>query len=186
MEAYISREFARRIGNKEEEAFFTGDGTGKPLGVLAATGGAEIGVTAASATAFTADEVFDLFYSLKAPYRKNAVFLMNDSSVKALRKLKDGNGQYLWQPSLTAGTPDMLLGRPVYTSAYMPAMAASAKSVLFGDLSYYWVADRQGRSFRRLGELYATTGQVGFLATQRVDGKLILPEAVKVLQQKSA
>ena len=186
LEAYISREFARRIGNKEEEAFFTGDGTGKPLGVLAATGGAEIGVTAASATAFTADEVFDLFYSLKAPYRKNAVFLMNDSSVKALRKLKDGNGQYLWQPSLTAGTPDMLLGRPVYTSAFMPAMAASAKSILFGDLSYYWVADRQGRSFRRLGELYATTGQVGFLASQRVDGKLILPEAVKVLQQKAA
>ena len=186
LESYISREFARRIGNKEEEAFFTGDGTGKPLGVLAATGGAEIGVTAASATAFTADEVFDLFYSLKAPYRKNAVFLMNDSSVKALRKLKDGNGQYLWQPSLTAGTPDMLLGRPVYTSAFMPAMAASAKSILFGDLSYYWVADRQGRSFRRLGELYATTGQVGFLASQRVDGKLILPEAVKVLQQKAA
>ena len=186
LESYISREFARRIGAKEEEAFFTGDGTGKPLGVLAATGGAEIGVTAASATAFTADEVFDLFYSLKAPYRKNAVFLMNDSSVKALRKLKDGNGQYLWQPSLTAGTPDMLLGRPVYTSAFMPAMAASAKSILFGDLSYYWVADRQGRSFRRLGELYATTGQVGFLASQRVDGKLILPEAVKVLQQKAA
>ena len=77
--------------------------------------------------------------------------------MKALRKLKDGNGQYLWQPSLTAGTPDMLLGRPVYTSAFMPAMAASAKSILFGDLSYYWVADRQGRSFRRLGELYATT-----------------------------
>lgn len=186
LEAYISREFARRIGNKEEEAFFTGDGTGKPLGVLAASGGAEVGVTAAAAAAFTADEIFDLFYSLKAPYRKSAVFLMNDSSVKALRKLKDGNGQYLWQPSLTAGTPDLLLGRPVYTSAFMPALAAGAKSVLFGDLSYYWVADRQGRSFRRLGELYAPTGQVGFLATQRVDGKLVLPEAVKVLQQKAA
>lgn len=186
LEAYISREFARRIGNKEEEAFFTGNGTGKPLGVLAASGGAEVGVTAAAAAAFTADEIFDLFYSLKAPYRKNAVFLMNDSSVKALRKLKDGNGQYLWQPSLTAGTPDLLLGRPVYTSAFMPALAAGAKSVLFGDLSYYWVADRQGRSFRRLGELYAPTGQVGFLATQRVDGKLVLPEAVKVLQQKAA
>lgn len=186
LEAYISREFARRIGNKEEEAFFTGNGTGKPLGVLAATGGAEVGVTAASATALTVDEVFDLFYALKAPYRKSAVFLMNDSSVKALRKLKDGNGQYLWQPSLTAGTPDTLLGRPVYTSAYMPTMAAGAKSVLFGDLSYYWVADRQGRSFRRLGELFAPTGQVGFLATQRVDGKLILPEAVQVLQQKAS
>lgn len=186
LEAYISREFARRIGNKEEEAFFTGDGTGKPLGVLAETGGAEVGVTAAGAAAFTADEIFDLFYSLKAPYRKSAVFLMNDASVKALRKLKDSNGQYLWQPSLTAATPDTLMGRPVYTSAFMPTLEAGAKSVLFGDLSYYWVADRQGRSFRRLGELFAPTGQVGFLATQRVDGRLILPEAVKVLQQKSA
>lgn len=186
LEAYISREFARRIGNKEEEAFFTGDGTGKPLGVLAETGGAEIGVTAAAAAAFTADEVFDLFYSLKAPYRKSAIFLMNDSSVKALRKLKDSNGQYLWQPSLTAGTPDTLMGRPVYTSAFMPAMAADTKSILFGDLSYYWVADRQGRSFRRLGELFAPNGQVGFLATQRVDGKLILPEAVKVMQMKAS
>lgn len=185
LEAYIAREFARRIGNKEEEAFFTGDGKGKPLGVLATTGGAEVGVTAAATTAFTADEIFDLFYSLKAPYRKNAVFVMNDASVKALRKLKDSNGQYLWQPSLTAATPDTLMGRPVYTSAFMPALAAGAKSVLFGDLSYYWVADRQGRSFRRLGELFAPTGQVGFLATQRVDGKLILPEAVKVLQMKA-
>ncbi len=185
LEAYIAREFARRIGNKEEEAFFTGDGSGKPLGVLADTGGAEVGVTAAAAAAFTADEIFDLFYSLKAPYRKNAVFVMNDASVKALRKLKDSNGQYLWQPSLTAATPDTLMGRPVYTSAFMPALAAGAKAILFGDLSYYWVADRQGRSFRRLGELFAPTGQVGFLATQRVDGKLILPEAVKVLQMKA-
>ena len=185
LEAYISREFARRIGSKEEEAFFTGDGTGKPLGVLAETGGAEIGVTANAAT-FTADEIFDLFYSLKAPYRRSAVFVMNDATVKALRKLKDNNGQYLWQPSLTAGAPDTLLNRPVYTSAFMPVLEAGAKSILFGDLSYYWVADRQGRSFRRLGELFAPTGQVGFLATQRVDGKLILPEAVKVMQQKSA
>lgn len=186
LESYISREFARRIGNKEEEAFFNGDGSGKPLGVLAATGGAQTGVTAASATAITADELMDLYYSLRAPYRKSSVFLMNDSTVKAVRKLKDANGQYLWQPSLSAGTPDTLMGRPVYTSAYMPALAAGAKGVLFGDLSYYWVADRQGRSFKRLGELYAPTGQVGFLATQRVDGRLILPEAVKVLQQKAA
>lgn len=186
LEAYIAREFARRIGNKEEEAFFTGDGSGKPLGVLAENGGAEVGVTAASATAITADELIDLFYSLKAHYRKNAVWLLNDSTIKAIRKLKDNNQQYLWQPGLTAGAPDTLLGRPVRTSAFMPALAAGSKSVLFGDLSYYWVADRQGRSFRRLGELFAPTGQVGFLATQRVDGKLILPEAVKVLQQKTA
>ena len=186
LESYISREFARRIGAKEEEAFFTGDGSGKPLGILAASGGAETGITAASATAITADELIDLFYSLKSPYRRNAVWVLNDSTIKAIRKLKDSNGQYLWQPSLTAGTPDTILGRPVRTSAYMPAIAASAKTIAFGDFSYYWIADRQGRSFKRLNELYAATGQVGFLASQRVDGKLILPEAIKVLAQKSA
>ena len=186
LESYISREFARRIGAREEEAFFTGDGSGNPLGILAATGGAETGVTAASATAVTADELMDLFYSLKSPYRRNAVWVLNDSTIKAVRKLKDGNGQYLWQPSLTAGTPDTILGRPVKTSAYMPAIAAGAKTVAFGDFSYYWIADRQGRSFKRLNELYAATGQVGFLASQRVDGKMILPEAVKVLVQKAS
>ena len=185
LESYIAREFARRIGTKEEEAFFTGDGTGKPLGILAASGGAETGVTAASATAVTADELMDLFYSLKSPYRKNAVWILNDSTIKAIRKLKDNNGQYLWQPSLVAGTPDTILGRPVKTSAYMPAIAAGAKTIAFGDFSYYWIADRQGRSFKRLNELYAANGQVGFLGAQRVDGKMILPEAVKVLVQKA-
>ena len=185
LETYIAKEFARRIGNKEEDAFFTGDGSGKPTGILAATGGAQLGVTTASATAITIDEILDLFYSLKAPYRNKAVFVMNDATVKAIRKLKDGQGQYLWQPSLQAGTPDTILNRPLYTSAYVPAIAASAKTIAFGDFGYYWVADRQGRVFKRLNELYAATGQVGFVATQRVDGKLILPEAIKVLQQKA-
>ena len=186
LEAYIAKEFARRIGAKEEEAFFTGDGSGKPLGVLAASGGAETGITAASATAVTADELMDLFYSLRAPYRRNAVWIVNDSTIKTIRKLKDGNGQYLWQPALTAGAPDMLLGRPVKTSAFMPSIEAGARSVLFGDLSYYWIADRQSRTFKRLGEIYAPNGQVGFLGSQRVDGRLVLPEAVKVLVQKAA
>ena len=186
MPSYIAREFARRIGAAEEEAFFTGDGSGKPLGVLAATGGAETGVTAASATAITMDEIMDLFYSLRAPYRKNAVFIMNDSTIKAIRKLKNNNGDYLWQPSVQAGQPDRLLNRPLYTSTFMPELAASAKPILFGDLGYYWVADRQGRSFKRLNELFAPTGQVGFLASERVDGKVILPEAIKVLAMKSA
>lgn len=186
LESYIAKEFARRIGAKEEEAFFTGDGSGKPLGVLAATGGAETGVTAASSTAVTADELMDLFYSLKSPYRKKAVWVLNDSTIKAVRKLKDSTGQYLWQPSLVVGTPDTLLGRPVKTSAYMPVIAAGAKTIAFGDFSYYWIADRQGRSFKRLNELYAANGQVGFLGSQRVDGKLVLSEAVKVLAQKAA
>lgn len=185
LESYIAKEFARRIGAKEEEAFFTGDGSGKPLGVLAATGGAETGVTAASSTAITADELMDLFYSLKSPYRKKAVWVLNDSTIKAVRKLKDSTGQYMWQPSLVAGTPDTLLGRPVKTSAYMPVIAAGAKTIAFGDFSYYWIADRQGRSFKRLNELYAANGQVGFLGSQRVDGKLVLSEAVKVLAQKA-
>lgn len=185
LENYIAREFARRIGNKEEDAFFTGDGSGKPTGILAATGGAQIGVTAASATAIIVDEIMDLFYSLKSPYRNKSVFVMNDATIKAIRKLKDGQGQYIWQPSLQAGTPDTILNRPVYTSSYVPTIAASSKSIIFGDFGYYWVADRQGRVFKRLNELYAATGQVGFVATQRVDGKLILPEAIKVLQQKA-
>lgn len=155
--SYIAREFARRIGAAEEKAFFTGDGSGKPLGILAATGGAQTGVTAASATALTFDEVMDLYYSLRAPYRRSSVFIMNDNTVKLLRKLKNGNGDYIWQPSVTAGTPDTILNRPVYTSSYMPAAEAGAKSVLFGDLGYYWVADREGRSFKRLNGLYATT-----------------------------
>ena len=111
---------------------------------------------------------------------------MNDSTVKAIRKLKDGNGNYIWQPALTAGSPDTILGRPVYTSAYVPTIAAGNRTVIFGDLSYYWIADRQGRTFKKLSELYATTDQTGFVATQRVDGKLILREAVKVLVQKAA
>ena len=184
LESYIAREFARRIGTKEEEAFFTGDGTGKPLGVLADKGGAEIGVTAASATAITADELLDLYYSLFSPYRKKAVWVVNDSTIKAIRKLKDNNGQYLWQSGLIANAPDTILGRPVKTSAYVPSIAAGAKSIIFGDFGYYWIADRQGRTFKRLNELFAAKGQVGFLGSQRVDGRLILPEAIKVLQQK--
>ena len=185
LDSYIATEFARRTGTKEEEAFVIGDGTGKPTGILAATGGAQIGVTAASATAITLDEVLDLFYSLKSPYRGRATFLMNDATVKAIRKLKDGSGQYLWQPSIQAGTPDTILNRPVQTSSFVPTIASAAKTIAFGDFGYYWIADRQGRTFQRLNELFAANGQVGFKATQRVDGKLILPEAIKVLQQKT-
>ncbi len=184
--SYIAREFARRIGAAEEEAFFVGDGVGKPTGILSATGGAEIGVTSASATAITFDEVMDLYYSLRSPYRKSAVFIMNDSTVKALRKLKNGNNDYIWQPSVTAGQPDTILNRPVYTSSFVPTLEGSAKPILFGDMHYYWIADREGRRFQRLNELYAPNGQVGFLSSERVDGKLILPEAVKCLQMKAA
>lgn len=179
---YISTEFARRLGDSEEEAFLTGNGTGRPTGILNDSNGAKDGVTAATADAITFDELIDLFYSLKEPYRKNAVFLMNDSTVKAVRKLKDQNGQYIWQPSVQLGTPDMILNRPVFTSQYMPTLSAGNKIALFGDFSYYWIADRQGRTFKRLNELYAVNGQVGFLGSQRVDAKTILPEALTTLK----
>lgn len=190
MSSYIAKEFARRIGAAEEEAFFTGNGSGKPTGILAdkvsnKDVGAQLGVTAASQTIITFDEIIDLFYSLGAPYRRNGSFFVNDDTMRAIRKLKDGQGQYLWQPSVTAGTPDTILNRPVYTSSYMPKLAAGNKAVLFGNLDYYWIADREGRSFQRLNELYAANGQVGFLASERVDGKLILPESCKVLQMKA-
>lgn len=182
LEAYMSGEFARRIGAAEEEAFLVGTGTGQPTGIFTT---AEEGGKTSAATTVTADELIDLHYSLRAPYRKNAVWIMNDSTVKAIRKLKDNTGQYLWQPALTAGTPDTILNRPVYTSTFAPELKGGAKGIAFGDLSYYWIADRQGRQFKRLNELFAVTGQVGFLASQRVDAKLIIPEAVKVLTQKS-
>ena len=183
---YIATEFARRVGDAEEAAFINGDGSGKPYGMLHASNGAAAGVTSASATAITADELLDLIYSLKAPYRKRAVFLMHDSTIKAVRKLKDGNSQYLWQPGMKEGEPDMLLGYRLVTSTHMPAIAASAKPILFGDLTSYWIADREGRSMQRLNELYAATGQVGFRVTQRVDGRLVQTEGLKCLQMKSA
>lgn len=183
LESYMSTEFARRIGSREEDAFFNGDGSGKPTGIFASSGGADVGVTAAAAAKLTFDEIIDLFYSLKFQYRKKATWVLNDATIKEIRKLKDGQGQYLWQPSLTAGTSDMIFSRPVVTSSYVPTLAASAKTVAFGDFGYYWIADRQGRSFKRLNELYAGNGQIGFLGVERTDGKLVLSEAVKVLKQ---
>ena len=114
------------------------------------------------------------------------VLVCSNGIISALRKLKDGNGQYLWQPSLVAGTPNTILGCEVISSPFMPNIEAGAKTITFGDYSYYWIADRTGRTFKRLNELFATTGQVGFLGSQRVDGKLILPEAIKVLKLKGS
>ena len=105
----------------------------KSTGLFTANGGT-VGVTAAGTTAITADEIISLVYALKSPYRRNAKFLMNDATVSAIRKLKDGNGNYLWQPALQAGQPDKLLGYELYTSPYVPTLAAGAYTVAFGDI----------------------------------------------------
>ena len=180
--SYIAARFGVCMGNAEERAFFTGDGDKKPLGILADVGGAELGVTAEAEDLVTFDEIFDLYYSLKSPYRRSAQFVCNETLLLQLMKLKDKNDNYIWKPSLDVAKPDTILGRPIRTSSFMPGIAKGEKVLLFGDLKNYWVADRQNRTFRRLNELYARTDQVGFLTTQRVDGRLILPESVKVLK----
>lgn len=178
LETYLVNEFARSIAKAEENAFVAGDGVNKPEGVFVA---AEVGHTAASSTAITADEIIDLYYSLPRAYRDKAVFIANDSTVKAVRKLKDSDGNYLWEKGLN-GEPATILGKPVYTSEFAPEIALSANVMAFGDMSYYQIADRKTRVFQRLNELYSANGQVGFRGYERVDGKLTLAEAVKVLK----
>ena len=184
IEDYLMKEFARAFGIAEEEAFCVGTGTNQPTGIFTAKGGT-VGVTAASATAITVDEVISLVYALKSPYHRNAKFLMHDATVSLLRKLKDSNGVYLWQPSVQAGEPDRLLGYEIYTSPYIPTAAAGALTVAFGDFKNYWIGDRAGRTVQRLNELYATNGQIGYVATERVDGKVILPEGIQLLKMKA-
>ena len=183
--AYISHEFVRRAGAAEEQAILTGDGSHKPIGLLHDTLGAQIGVTAASATAITADELIDMQHSLKSGYRRKACWIMNDATISAIRKLKDGQGQYIWQPGIKEGAPDMLFNQKVLMSNYMPLIGSGNKVILYGDFSYYWLAEREGRTLERLNELYAVTDQVGFKMTERLDGRLILPEAVKCLKMKT-
>lgn len=178
LEDYLVNEFARSISKAEENAFIVGDGVNKPTGIFTS---AQLGKTTASATAFTADEIIDLYYSLPRQYRENASFVMHDTTVKAIRKLKDSEGNYLWEKGLGQAT-ETILGRPVYTSEFAPEIAAGAKVVVFGDISYYQIADRKERTFQRLNELYAASGQVGFRGFERVDGLLTLPEAVKVMK----
>lgn len=93
------------------------------------------------------DEIFKLYYALKAPYRKKAQFLCNEALVLQLMTIKDNNGNYIWKPGLEIGKPDTLLNRPLKTSAFMPEIKGGSKVMAFGDYSYYWVADRQNRTF---------------------------------------
>ena len=179
LEGYILDQFGKALGNAEEDAFLNGDGTGKPLGLFAATGGGTVAGTLTAA--IKSDDMLDLVYALKRPYRKKASFIMNDKTLSSLRKLKDNNGAYIWQPSYQAGEPDRVLGYAVHTSAYAPEDA-----IAFGDYKYYNIGDRGTRSFSELRELFAGNGMIGYVAKERVDGKLILPEAVQILKLKAS
>ena len=174
LESYIIDQFGKALANAEEDAFLNGTGSGQPLGLFADDGGATVANTV---TAIDSDSLIDLVYALKRPYRKRASFIINDSNLAVIRQLKDNNGAYMWQPSYQVGEPDRLLGYNVYTSAYAPTDA-----IAFGDYSYYNIGDRGTRSFKQLNELFAGNGMIGYVAKERVDGKLILSEAVQVLK----
>lgn len=178
LENYIIDEFGKALANAEEDAFLNGTGVGQPLGLFAETGG---GTIAKTVSALTADEIINHVYALKRAYRKDASFIINDQLIAQVRTLKDNNGAYMWQPSLQQNEPDRLLGYKVFTSQFAPADA-----IAFGDYSYYNIGDRGTRSFKQLTELFAGNGMIGYVAKERVDGKLILPEAVQILKISGA
>ena len=173
LENFLIDSFGKAIGNAEENAFLNGTGNGQPTGIFAENGGGTYITTEAT----EGDAIIELVYSLKRAYRKNAAFILNDKKIKKIRTYKDHNGAYMWQPSLIAGEPDKLLGYPVYTSQYAPE-----DSIAFGDFSYYNIGDRGARSFKQLTELFAGNGMIGYVAKERVDGILVLPEAVQILK----
>ncbi len=164
--SYITTQFGIAIANSEEDAFLNGDGQGKPTGIFDATNGGTVAKTL-TGTKLGTDDVLDLVYALKRPYRKKA---------------KDNNGAYIWQPSYQAGEPDRLLGYAVHTSAFAPELAAGEPVMAFGDFSYYNIGDRGTRSMQELRELFAGNGMIGYVAKERVDGLLVLPEAVQIMK----
>ena len=178
LQGYMGVTFGRRFAQALSTAFVNGTGSSQPTGI---TDGSATGVTAGSATAVTFDEMYDLFYSLKESYRRNGRWMMNTTVLSAVRQLKHSSGtnSYIWEASPIAGQPDTLFGRPVVVNDDCEAMTTGLKPILFGDLSYYWIAMRQDMNFRRLDELYANTDETGFQATMRVDGELTMSEAVK-------
>jgi len=175
-DSYMAGQIARGIDKAEAPAFATGNGTRKPTGyTVTATAGANS--TTASSTAVTADELIDIFYDLKKEYRKNATWRMTDKTEKAIRKLKNTDGDYIYDPSLDSMGRPSLLGRPIEIDNSMAELGAGNKFTVIGDFSYFQIADRGAMSIQRLNELYAGTGMVGFKVHKRVDAKVIIAEA---------
>ncbi len=172
-EDYFIGRLARCFGSAENDGFINGTGEDMPCGLLS-DDGAEIGVTAA---ALSFDDVIRLYFSVDKQYREKGAWLMNDETALALRLLKDESGSYLWNHA-----NDTILGKPVHISNAMPSVEREAKVLAFGDYSFYWIVEREAISVRVLREKFFEIGQIGYLAYEFLDGKLIQPEAVKVLQ----
>lgn len=188
LEGYLAMQAGRALGNAFGAHAVTGDGSSKPRGVvtdatLGVTGGAGVG------GAFTSDNLIDLFYSVIAPYRasQSTKWIMRDSSVAVARKLKDTTGQYIWQPGLTADAPDTILGKQVLTDPNVAAVATSAKSVLFGDFSQFFIRLAGGVRFERSDDYAFNTDLVTFRALLRADSALVdLTGAVKYFAGNAA
>jgi len=179
----LATNYADLAGEEQDNKFCQGTGVGEIGGLIA---GASLGKTAASTLAITADELIDFFYSLKKQYRRKAIWLGETETAKAIRKLKNAQGNYIWQPALTAGQPDVLLGRPYEETVGMPTMAAESSPLIFGDLNYYTIAQRGARSIQRLNELYAANGQVGYRVFERLDASVMLTDAIKKFTMAAA
>lgn len=182
MSQILQPDFTQAFAAGENYWFVNGDGTAttQPQGIL--DGASNSSVTTATASTISADNIIDSFYALKDLYRNRATWLMNDSTVKAIRKLKDTTGQYLWQQSLQAGEPNTILGRPVFTMPDMPELGtATNKVIIFGDLSYFWIADFMlgQMGIEMLDQLYKENLQIGYLGYRRIDSRVILSEAIK-------
>ena len=182
LKKYIEEAFAHRIGNAEESAFIRGDGNGKPLGIIHQ---ASIGKVTDEKGKISADDLVDMEFSLAESYRKNAVWVMSNDAYCRLGQLRHYRGNPIWSNGLEEEMPMKLFGYPVYICNHMDDVTPGGIPVLFGDFSYYWIGDRGKRVIKRLVERYADHGQVAFITTERVDAKLVLPEAVKMLKVKS-
>ena len=187
----LSADAADEFNEMEESAFLTGDGVGKPTGLFNTTAVAGQSVTgyqgaASAAPVVTFEDTIETYYSLKKGYRSNASWILGDGIEKMMRKIKDSDGQYIWQPSVALDKPNTLHGRPIANSDFAPAPAVNAKSIIFGDISYYRIVDRLSRVMQRLNELYAENGQIGFRFIKRLDGKLTRADAITFFQHGAA
>lgn len=178
---FIGSRLGYKFAITEEKNFLTGDGVQKPLGVFVASNDG-IPTTrdtiSTSATDFTADTVMDALYNLKVQYQDRATGLFSRTFIKMLRKKKDGEGQYLWQPGLIAGQPDRILNRPYKQSEFVPSTFTAGLYVgMWADFSWYWILDSLGISIDRLSELFQLKNQTGFLGRKETDGMPVLAEA---------
>jgi HK97 family phage major capsid protein len=177
----LQPDFEQAFAEGENYYFTNGTGSGMPQGVVY---GATVGVTAASTTVPTFDEIKGLVYSVDYKYREDTscAFMMNDATALVVDKLKDGEGNYIWRESQQAGLPPRLLGFPVYFNQQMSAPATGVDAILFGAFRYYSIAPWPGLQIQRLVEKYADTGHIGFRAFRRVDGNIMQAAAFRKLR----